>query len=92
MNAVEFIGPPPQQQKNTKHARIAADLRQHPRTWGVVRRPTTPTRAASAAQAIRDGRLLAYLPVGSFEAVARTVVEGGVVEHRVYARYVGGSQ
>ncbi|MFI6055526.1 hypothetical protein ACIBCO_36250 [Streptomyces violascens] len=92
MNAVEFIGPPPQQQKSTKHARIAADLRQHPGTWGVVRRPASPARAASAAQAIRDGRLLAYLPTGSFEAVARTVVEAGVVEHRVYARYVGGAQ
>ncbi|CAM5607805.1 hypothetical protein GCM10010329_17140 [Streptomyces spiroverticillatus] len=89
---VEFIGPPPTKQPNTKHAVIADNLRRHPSVWGVVRRAATTTRAASAAQAIRDARLTSYAPVGSFEAVARTVVEGGIVEHRVYARYVGGEQ
>ncbi|MFF7415554.1 hypothetical protein [Streptomyces lydicus] len=88
MSNVEFVGPPPKQ-RNTKHARIAGELRAHPNVWGVVRKPTSITRAASAAQAIRNGRLNAYAPAGSFEAVARTVTEGGVVEYRVYARYVG---
>jgi len=88
VSTVEFVGPPPAQ-RNTKHARIARELRAHPRVWGVVRRPDTLPRAASAAQAIRDARLPAYAPAGSFEAVARTVTEGGRTEHRVYARYVG---
>lgn len=88
MSDVEFIGPPPQQ-KNTKHARIAAQLRAHPQVWAVVRRPASISRAASAAQAIKTGSLAAYEPAGSFEAVARTVIEGGRTEYRVYARYVG---
>jgi hypothetical protein len=90
VNVVEFVGPPPKQ-RNTKHARIASSLRQHPNEWGVVRTPSTSVRAASAAQAIRSARLPAYEPAGSYEAVSRTVVRtNGDVEHRVYARYVGG--
>ncbi|MET7616985.1 hypothetical protein [Streptomyces sp. NPDC005408] len=91
MSNVEFVGPPPAQ-RNTKHARIARELRSHPRVWGVVRKPDSIQRAASAAQAIRGAKLAAYVPAGSFEAVARTVTEGGVVEYRVYARYVGGAK
>ncbi|WP_407838485.1 hypothetical protein ACE1OC_22315 [Streptomyces sp. DSM 116496] len=88
---VEFIGPPPKQ-RNTKHTRIASDLRAHPNVWGVVGKPASITRAASAAQAIRNARLPAYSPAGSFEAVARTITSGGSTEHRVYARFVGGEQ
>jgi len=92
VSPVEFVGPPPKQ-RNTKHTRIANSLRQHPKEWGVVRTPATSVRAASAAQAIRSARLPAYEPAGSYEAVARTVVQkNGDVEHRVYARYVGGEQ
>lgn len=85
---VEFIGPPPAE-RDTKHARIARELREHPKMWGVVQRAASTSRAASAAQAIRTAKLPAYTPAGHFEAVARTVIEGGVAEHRVYARYVG---
>ncbi|WP_189382457.1 hypothetical protein [Streptosporangium nondiastaticum] len=91
MNTVEFLGPPPKQ-RNTKHAQIAAELRAHPNVWGVVQKPTTIARAASAAQAIRTARLTAYEPAGSFEAVARTVIVGGAAEYRVYARFIGGHQ
>ncbi|MEU7163120.1 hypothetical protein AB0A70_00470 [Streptomyces morookaense] len=91
MSVVEFIGPPPAQ-KASKHSRIANELRAHPRTWGVVQRSATTARAAAAAQAIRKAKLPAYAPAGDFEAVSRTVVEGGVAEHRVYARFVGGAQ
>ncbi|MFM9368093.1 hypothetical protein [Streptomyces sp. Da 82-17] len=87
MTEVEFIGPPPRQ-RNTKHFRIAAALRGNADAWGVVARRANITRAASAAQAIKSGRLAAYAPAGRFEAVARTVVVDGVEEHRVYARYV----
>ncbi|MER5934108.1 hypothetical protein [Streptomyces sp. NPDC002054] len=91
VSAVEFVGPPPKQ-RNTKHVRIAADLRAHPNVWGVVQKPASVTRASSAAQAIRNARLPAYGPAGSFEAVARTVTSGGSTEYRVYARYVGGAE
>ncbi|MCA6093465.1 hypothetical protein LE181_15015 [Streptomyces sp. SCA3-4] len=91
MSAVEFVGPPPKQ-RNTKHARIAAELRAHPSVWGVVQKPTSIARAASAAQAIRRARLTAYEPAGSFEAVARTVTDGDATEYRVYARFIGGHQ
>jgi hypothetical protein len=64
------------------------ELIAHPDEWGIVQRPASITRASSAAQAIRTGRLSAY-PAGEFEAVARSVVEQGRIEHRVYARYVG---
>ncbi|MDT3395569.1 hypothetical protein RKE29_02705 [Streptomyces sp. B1866] len=89
--SVEFIGPPPAG-KNTKHDRNAQDLKARPGEWGVVQRTETNSRAASAAQAIRTAKLAAYAPAGSFEAVARTVTEAGVAEHRVYARYVGRPQ
>ncbi|MFI1182589.1 hypothetical protein ACH4UT_23960 [Streptomyces sp. NPDC020799] len=91
VSVVEFIGPPPVQ-KDTKHTRIARELRAHPDTWGVVQRATTTTRAAAAAQAIRKAKLAAYAPAGTFEAVSRTVVEGGAAEYRVYARYIGGAR
>ncbi len=91
MNGVDFVGPPPRH-KNTKHARIASTLKARPKTWGVVLRCGTITRASAAAQAIRSARLPAYEPAGSFEARARTVIEKGRTEHRVYARYVGGGK
>ncbi|MET8627953.1 hypothetical protein ABZW30_30140 [Kitasatospora sp. NPDC004669] len=82
-DVVEFCGPPPVAE--TKHGRISRVLRDRPAEWAVVQRAGSIARAASAAQAIRSAKLLAYGPAGAFEAVARTV-EG---EHRVYARYVG---
>ncbi|MEV0438988.1 hypothetical protein AB0I84_07810 [Streptomyces spectabilis] len=91
MSDVEFTGPPPRR-KTTKHARIASLLREHPEAWAVVRRPATMARAAAAAHAIRSALLSAYEPAGSYEAVARTVIDAGQTEHRVYARYVGGEQ
>ncbi|MFI0737851.1 hypothetical protein ACH4PU_07050 [Streptomyces sp. NPDC021100] len=92
MSNVDFIGPPPNKRKNTKHAVAASALREHPKQWGVVQRAATGKRAAAAAQAIRRARLSAYAPAGSYEAAARTVVVAGVPEHRVYVRYVGGEQ
>ncbi|AGP56839.1 hypothetical protein [Streptomyces rapamycinicus] len=84
--SVDFIGPPPT--GKSEHNYIAEELRARPDEWAVVQRKATTTRAASAAQAIRSGKLRAYAPPGSFEAKSRTV--GG--EHRVYARYLGGLQ
>ncbi|MET9429780.1 hypothetical protein [Streptomyces sp. NPDC003036] len=85
--SVEFVEAPPRS-RNTKHALIAMELAERPGQWGIVQRLASIARASSAAQAIRSGRLSAY-PAGEFEAVARSVVEQGRVEHRVYARYVG---
>lgn len=84
---VTFTGPPPRS-RNTKHALIATELADRPGEWAIVQRLGSIARASSAAQAIRSGRLAAY-PDGAFEAVARSVVEQGRVEHRVYARFVG---
>lgn len=88
VSTVEYMGPPPAQ-RNTKHARIACELRSRPQVWGVVRKPSSLDSASSAARAIREARLPAYAPPGSFEAVARSVSEGTTTEYRVYARYVG---
>ncbi|MFI9063080.1 hypothetical protein ACIGQE_14535 [Streptomyces sp. NPDC053429] len=88
MSAVEYVGPPPEQ-RNTKHRRIAAELRSRPQVWGVVRKPSSLDSASSGARAIREARLPSYAPAGSFEAVARSVTEGATTEYRVYARYVG---
>lgn len=88
--SVAFTGPPPRS-RNTKHALIAMELADRPGEWAIVQRLASIARASSAAQAIRSGRLAAY-PDGAFEAVARSVVEQGRVEHRVYARFVGAEQ
>jgi hypothetical protein len=80
--SVDFIGPPPA--GTSKHNHIAEELRARPGEWAVVQRKTSTARAASAAQAIRTGRLRAYAPAGAFEAKSRKVGD----EYRVYARYV----
>lgn len=85
---IDFMGPPPQATTGSRHAEIAAALKQRPGEWAVVRRTDTANKSGAAAQAIRSGRLRAYAPTGAYEAVARTV-DG---EHRVYARYVGGAK
>lgn len=68
------------------HLGVAAALRLRPGEWARVGAYMSPETSASVAYAIKSAVTRAYLPAGSFEAVARTV-EG---ENRVYARYVGG--
>lgn len=68
-----------------KHTRIAAALRDRPGEWAIVKTTLTHGAAAAAAHQIKTGRLSAYAPEGSFDAVSRTV-EG---KHTVYAKYLG---
>ncbi|MFJ7902397.1 hypothetical protein ACIQ6V_18205 [Streptomyces sp. NPDC096198] len=88
--SVKFLaGPPPARQTNTRHALLVAQLRAHPNQWAEIQEKATGARAAAAAQAIRSAQLASYAPAGSFQAIARTVVENDVARHVVYARYVG---
>ncbi|MGW7785982.1 hypothetical protein CFC35_05460 [Streptomyces sp. FBKL.4005] len=80
---------PPADARTTKrghdHFKAAAALREQPGRWALIRTTPTSQAARSAAHQIRDGRINAYLPAGSFDATSRTV-DG---EFRVYARYIG---
>lgn len=68
------------------HYEIAAELRQHPGQWAKI---LTSVNLAYGTK-INNGRLAAYRPAGSFEAVVRnTRPEGGSSVGDVYARYVG---
>lgn len=67
------------------HEGIAALLKMKPLKWARVQTLSTVQSAANQADAIRNAKLTAYAPAGSFEAVSRTV-DG---ERRVYARFVG---
>lgn len=83
---IRWEDPPPPlggRSQDRVHADLAARLRKRPRQWGMIGTYARANTAASTAQMIRNARLGAYGPAGTYEAVARTV--GG--EHRVYARY-----
>lgn len=93
---IEFEDPPERRRAaRLSHSIIAAQLREKPRQWAVVDRRPTSTSARGLAYTISHAmRLPAYRPVGSFEAMARTVdVRQGdgtrKPEFRVYARFVG---
>lgn len=64
------------------HDLIAFQLRSRPGEWALI---VEGDPHGSLASTINKGRLRAYVPAGSFEAVRRTV-DGG---QNVYARYVG---
>lgn len=97
---VRWEAPPPRVRTNLKgichpHVRsrvIAADLRERPGEWALVRIYGTDRTAAgsarSAAAVIARGHNAAYGPAGAFEAVTRTV-DGEV---RLYARYQPGGE
>lgn len=67
------------------HAKVAAELKEHPGEWARIGLYGSPSSAAAMAQGIRKGQLAAYRPAGAFEAVSRTVKN----EYRVYARFTG---
>lgn len=64
------------------HDLIAYQLKRQPGKWAVV---AEAPRNTGLAGSIATGRLRAYSPKGSFEAVTRN--KGGI--QTVYARYVG---
>ncbi len=85
---IRFEEPPPRKHrslKKTKHEIIADKLKNHPGEWALIGTLGTVSSMNTTAHAIRYGKLPAYAPTGSFEAVGRTV--NG--KHRVWARYIG---
>lgn len=85
MNEIVFEDPPRGGRGYIKHAPIAAALREKPGQWARVASYATLRHTSHVAYLMRSGRLKAYMPAGTFEAMGRTV--DGV--HAVYARYVG---
>lgn len=64
------------------HELIAIQLRARPGKWAVI---VEGYPHASVASLITRGKVRAYAPAGTYEAVARTV---GGAQH-IYARYIG---
>lgn len=65
----------------------AAELRDSPGEWAVLaERPRSErSRAYDLSVNIKQGRIVAFRPSGSFESTVR--LDGDM--HKVYARYVG---
>jgi hypothetical protein len=85
--ALKFQTPPPDGRtlppsRRGRHAAIAAELRAHPEEWALVMEDV----ASPSNMGIFKGRMVAYRPAGSFEAVIRTRSNGN---YNIYARYVG---
>ena len=88
MTDLVFEEPPPAARgarHRSAHTGYAAQMREHPGQWARIVVANSRAAADSLAYQVKTGRLRAYLPSGSYEAVARTI--NG--EHRVYARYIG---
>lgn len=71
--------------RKTKHERIAEKLTNRPGQWALIDNYASVASVNSMAYMVRNGKIKAYQPAGSFEAVARTA-DG---KHRMWARYVG---
>jgi hypothetical protein len=87
-NELEWENPPSRGASGLDHLAIASELRTHPGKWAKITR-TSQKLAAD----IRRGVLVAYRPVGAFEAVSRN---GGFSDNGsktriadIYVRYVG---
>jgi len=91
LTRIQFEEPPARTNrplKKTKHEIIADKLRKRTGEWARIGSYVAPSSSNSIAHQIRKGRISAYAPTGSFEAVSRTV-EG---KHIVWARYIGGGE
>lgn len=64
----------------------AAELKAHKGHWAKLKTFAKSSGAGSLSSAIKAGKLAAFKPAGSFEAVSRTNDDGTAV---VFARYVG---
>jgi hypothetical protein len=56
---------------STRWEQVVKDLVLTPGVWAPVRLCDTPAAASAMAQAIKKGRIVAFRPVGQFEAVSR---------------------
>ena len=81
-----LTAPPQGDPRQSEHDRTATMLRSHPGLWHTVggAKPTSK-RAHDLASDIRNGRIRAYRPAGSYQAKA--VTTGGI--HVVVASYTG---
>ena len=89
LTVLRWDTPPPAQHPQTPRTGsifddVAAELRDMPRTWGVIFEARS-NRASGMASNINNGVYPCFRPHGSFQAVAR--MRDGV--RTVYARYVG---
>lgn len=69
--------------RRSMYEEVAAELRDMPRTWGVIWEGNR--RRAALSNHISEGVLPSFRPAGTFESVSRW--HGGV--WTVYARFVG---
>lgn len=81
MTEIQFVDAPPPQRNQHKNQDIADALRKRPGEWAHIG-TGNPSRATN----IKTATLRAFAPAGSFEAVARNLVDG---KGDIYARYVG---
>lgn len=86
MNGIAFGELPPRSAAYTKHAPIAAELREHPGQWARIARYAQASTAQQVAYKIRHAHLKSYAPAGAYEAEWRREGAGGAV----WARYAGG--
>ncbi|CEG99579.1 hypothetical protein [Propionibacterium freudenreichii] len=70
--------------RSKKWERLAAQLKARPGEWACI-----GPRNTSTVWCIKHGRLVAFKPAGSFEAVSRNT-RGGVAD--CWVRYVGGAE
>jgi len=86
MSVIRWQDPPPHYGhlgQAHEHQLIAATLKEHPQAWAVV---AEGAGLQGLARQIKSGRISAYQPAGSFEAVTRSRAGVG---HTIFARYVG---
>ncbi len=65
---------------------IAAELRQHRGEWAPVRHSDGRGVVDSSGRYIREGMLVAFRPVGAFDAKTRINPDGG---YDLWASYIG---
>lgn len=92
---MEFVDDLPARSRKSRAAYVAAaaELREHPGQWAILRTLPKVTHALQLRLAcgIRTGRLAAFRPAGSYEAtvLTRSFTVLGPREWAVYVRYVG---
>lgn len=84
MSEIKWQEPPADARGRDKWGPVADELRAQPGRWALVAEGVS----ASMSTAFKRGRIIAFQPAGSFEAVTRNVVDGRA---DIYARYVGKS-
>jgi hypothetical protein len=87
---IRFDAPAPAIPRKAERAEFVRKLKEAPDEWALLGKTGTMGSGTSLAWMIRNGHksMSDFLPVGSFEAEARTLLG----EHRIYVKYVGQAQ